>query len=51
MATATTARTIGSSYAISWAAARNPPMSEYLFPDDHPAMRTPSVLNDETAST
>jgi hypothetical protein len=49
MTTPTTARIRGSSYAMSWAAARSPPMSEYLFAEDHPAMSTPMAAMELTA--
>ena len=49
MTTPTTASTIGSSYAISWPAARIAPINEYLLADAHPAMRMPSTDSDDTA--
>ena len=50
MTTPTTASISGSSYAISCPAALNPPISEYLFADDHPAVNTPIVPNELIAS-
>jgi hypothetical protein len=50
IATTAADSTIGSSYAISWAAARSAPISAYLFADDHPAISTPIVETDPTAS-
>ena len=45
-----TASTSGSSYAMSWPAARNAPRSEYLLAEDHPAISTPITDSDDTAS-
>ena len=49
--TATAASTIGSSYAISWAAARRAPISENLFALAHPAIRMPITLTEVMART
>src|SRR5512132_1703570 len=46
MTTAAPASTSGSSYAISWAAARNAPINENLFAEDQPAISTPSTPTD-----
>ena len=50
MTTPTTASISGSSYAISCPAALNPPIKEYLFADDHPAVNTPMVPKELIAS-
>ncbi len=49
--TAAAARTSGSSYAISWAAARSAPISENLFAEAHPAISTPITETDDMAIT
>ncbi|GES08077.1 hypothetical protein Amac_016720 [Acrocarpospora macrocephala] len=51
IATLEAASTSGSSYDISCAADRIPPSTEYLLPDDHPAMIDPSTPTPMTAST
>ena len=34
---------------MSWPAALSPPIREYLLPEDHPAIRMPTVLSEEMA--
>src|SRR5918992_5497387 len=46
IATAAAASTIGSSYAISWAALRSAPINAYLLALDQPAISTPIVDTD-----
>ena len=49
MTTPMTARISGSSYAMSWPAARRPPSKAYLLAEAQPAISTPSTDSDETA--
>ena len=49
--TAAAARISGSSYAMSWAAARRAPISENLFALAHPAIMIPMIETDVIAST